>query len=97
MKSDLMTRFQIPSSPTIVFLCTCLPGSRNGDKHLKSLVQIMAASEAFRDLKYYTFGDKKLDRNLYNSFFTHIKRCARRYGGSHSIRFMILLQENCTR
>ncbi|XP_046860470.1 poly(ADP-ribose) glycohydrolase-like [Xenia sp. Carnegie-2017] len=41
-------------------------GAFNGDKQLKSLLQIMAASEAKRDVLFFTFGDKEQARELAN-------------------------------
>ncbi|CAF3952122.1 unnamed protein product [Rotaria sp. Silwood1] len=41
-------------------------GAFNGDKQLKAIIQLMAASEAQRPLIYAAFGDK----SLVSSFFT---------------------------
>ena len=35
-------------------------GAFGGDPHLKLVIQLLAASEAGRDLQYYTFGDEEL-------------------------------------
>jgi poly(ADP-ribose) glycohydrolase len=43
-----------------------LGGAFMGDKHLKALIQLMAAAEAGRDLVYYTFKDKKLESEIKN-------------------------------
>jgi len=39
-------------------------GVFKGDPHLKFLIQVMAATEAGREVKYYTYGDGKLSREL---------------------------------
>ncbi|XP_057315737.1 poly(ADP-ribose) glycohydrolase-like [Hydractinia symbiolongicarpus] len=39
-------------------------GAFGGDVHLKSLIQLMAAAVAKRDLVYFTFGDEELTKNL---------------------------------
>mmetsp|Transcript_24235 Transcript_24235/g.33983 ORF Transcript_24235/g.33983 Transcript_24235/m.33983 type:complete len:479 (+) Transcript_24235:60-1496(+) len=39
-------------------------GAFGGDKHLKFIQQLMAASEAERELEYYTFNDEKLSESL---------------------------------
>uniref|UniRef100_A0A8D0BE08 poly(ADP-ribose) glycohydrolase n=1 Tax=Salvator merianae TaxID=96440 RepID=A0A8D0BE08_SALMN len=41
-------------------------GAFGGDSRLKALIQIMAASEAERDVVYFTFGDAELMRDIYN-------------------------------
>ncbi|KAK7112436.1 hypothetical protein V1264_011894 [Littorina saxatilis] len=40
-------------------------GAFGGDKQLKSLIQVMAASAARREVCYFTFGDEKLAEELY--------------------------------
>lgn len=40
-------------------------GAFGGDKHLKSLIQMMAAAEAGRDVCYFTHGDKELVQKMY--------------------------------
>ncbi|XP_040014298.1 poly(ADP-ribose) glycohydrolase [Xiphias gladius] len=39
-------------------------GAFNGDPQLKALIQLMAAARARRALAYFTFGDRKLEREL---------------------------------
>ncbi|XP_041089490.1 poly(ADP-ribose) glycohydrolase [Polyodon spathula] len=41
-------------------------GAFNGDSKLKALIQIMAASEARRDVVYFTFGNKELVQEIWN-------------------------------
>lgn len=41
-------------------------GAFGGDKQLKALIQIMAASVAKRDVCYFTFDDEQLTTDLYN-------------------------------
>ncbi|ESP04028.1 hypothetical protein LOTGIDRAFT_110075, partial [Lottia gigantea] len=54
-----------PSRPAV---CTgnwgC--GVFKGDKQLKALIQLMAASAAKRDVCYFTFGDDKLTEDIYD-------------------------------
>ncbi|KAK7140291.1 hypothetical protein R3I94_012791 [Phoxinus phoxinus] len=40
-------------------------GAFGGDTHLKALLQLMAASEAGRDVAYFTFGDERLMRDVH--------------------------------
>ncbi|CAB3977379.1 poly(ADP-ribose) glycohydrolase-like [Paramuricea clavata] len=44
-------------------------GAFNGDPQLKSLIQIMAASAAHRDILYFTFQDKEHAQELYEIHF----------------------------
>ncbi|XP_067278140.1 poly(ADP-ribose) glycohydrolase [Pseudorasbora parva] len=39
-------------------------GAFGGDTHLKALLQLMAASEARRDVAYFTFGDERLMKDV---------------------------------
>jgi poly(ADP-ribose) glycohydrolase len=39
-------------------------GAYNGDPHLKAIIQLMAASQADRDLVYFTFDDQLLKQRL---------------------------------
>ncbi|KAJ6661620.1 hypothetical protein lerEdw1_013859, partial [Lerista edwardsae] len=41
-------------------------GAFGGDSRLKALIQILAASEAGRDVVYFTFGDAELMRDIYS-------------------------------
>ena len=43
-------------------------GAFNGDLYLKAIIQIMAASQAKRDLLYFTFGDSQLKNDLEEFF-----------------------------
>ena len=40
-------------------------GAFGGDPQLKTLIQLMAAAEAGRDVAYFTFGDTKLRDDIY--------------------------------
>lgn len=58
----------VKSSNNLAAVCTgnwgC--GAFGGDKRLKALIQLMAASVAKRDVCYYTFDDDKLKEDIYN-------------------------------
>ncbi|CAG2243673.1 PARG [Mytilus edulis] len=41
-------------------------GAFGGDKRLKALIQLMAATAAKRDVCYYTFDDERLKNDIYN-------------------------------
>ncbi|EGC37690.1 hypothetical protein DICPUDRAFT_46365 [Dictyostelium purpureum] len=41
-------------------------GVFGGDKHLKSIIQLMSASQAGRDICYYSFGDQEFTNELTN-------------------------------
>lgn len=43
-------------------------GAFGGDPQLKSLIQLMAASQNGRDILYFTFGDEKLRDEIYDIF-----------------------------
>jgi poly(ADP-ribose) glycohydrolase len=43
-------------------------GAYRGDAKLKTLLQLMAASQAGRDLAYFTFGDTKLRDQVYHMY-----------------------------
>lgn len=43
-------------------------GAFRGDPRLKSLLQLMAAAEARRDVLYFTFGDEKLSKDIYSAY-----------------------------
>ncbi|XP_048061092.1 poly(ADP-ribose) glycohydrolase isoform X1 [Megalobrama amblycephala] len=43
-------------------------GAFGGDTNLKALLQLMAASEAGRDVTYFTFGDKRLMRDVHDLY-----------------------------
>uniref|UniRef100_UPI00398ED415 poly(ADP-ribose) glycohydrolase-like n=1 Tax=Pristiophorus japonicus TaxID=55135 RepID=UPI00398ED415 len=47
-------------------------GAYKGDAKLKALLQIMAASQAHRDVVYYTFGDRGLERSI-KEMYTFLK------------------------
>ncbi|XP_027845284.2 poly(ADP-ribose) glycohydrolase [Aphis gossypii] len=47
-------------------------GAFRGDSHLKSLLQLMSAAQANRDVAYFTFGDTKLLDSIY-SMHTFLK------------------------
>ncbi|XP_054838574.1 poly(ADP-ribose) glycohydrolase [Eublepharis macularius] len=49
-------------------------GAFGGDSRLKALIQIMAASEAGRDVVYFTFGDAELMRDIYSMHTFLIER-----------------------
>lgn len=59
---------QLPAVATGNWGC----GAFNGDRHLKSLIQMMAAAEAGRDICYFTHGDKELMQKMHDvhSLFT---------------------------
>lgn len=39
-------------------------GAFQGDCHLKSLLQLLSAAQAKRDVAYFTFGDTKLQESI---------------------------------
>lgn len=41
-------------------------GAFQGDCHLKSLLQLLSAAQAKRDVAYFTFGDTKLRDSIYD-------------------------------
>jgi hypothetical protein len=43
-------------------------GAFGGDPHLKSLLQLMAAAEAGRDVAYFTFKNKKLRDDIFDMY-----------------------------
>ncbi|VDM83670.1 unnamed protein product, partial [Strongylus vulgaris] len=43
-------------------------GHGGGNKELKSLIQILAAAKAGKDLIYYTFNDPKLEKSLIEQY-----------------------------
>ncbi len=61
----------VPSNKTPIATGNWGCGAFNGDKSLKALIQLMAASECGRDLYYFTFGDSSLKRDL-ESFYKFI-------------------------
>lgn len=46
-------------------------GAFGGDKRLKFLLQLMACSEAKRDMVYYTFGESRLQQELF-AMYNHL-------------------------
>ncbi|XP_055351686.1 poly(ADP-ribose) glycohydrolase-like [Paramacrobiotus metropolitanus] len=46
-------------------------GVFGGDKHLKFIIQMLASAEAGRDMLYFTFGDAKLQEDLF-AMYNHL-------------------------
>lgn len=49
-------------------------GAFGGDKHLKFIIQLLAASQAERDILYFTFLDKELKKEIYDIYSYMIER-----------------------
>ncbi|XP_054156131.1 poly(ADP-ribose) glycohydrolase-like [Oppia nitens] len=66
-------------------------GAFNGDPELKAVIQLMAATEADRDLVLFTFGDSRLKKKL-NKFYTF--SATNGFKVKHLSRALKLYQQN---